>query len=110
MLRDTSSGLSPARAAQADGRAAQLFGDAGGRLDSAARQKHAESIAAHPGYQRALASPAAQQVGDTLNDLVADVHSVILIDHVQLIDIDIEQPVGAHAAVLRWPASPRFEF
>ena len=83
-------GLVAPRAAELDGRAAQLFGDPRSGLDAAARQQHGEPVAADAGDQRAFAPAPAHLRGDALNDLVADVHAMIFIDDVQLIDIDVE--------------------
>ena len=50
---------------------------------------------------------AATTVGDALNDLIADMHAVIFVDHIQLIDVDIQQARACSASVLGRPVSPR---
>jgi len=96
MLSDTSSGLSPR---------APLRRTAAPRSSSAIRaaagHEHREPIAADAGDQSAFAAAPAHQGRDGLDDLVADMHAVILVDDVELVDVDVEQPVRARAAGLR---------
>jgi hypothetical protein len=86
-------GLSLRAPLRADGRAAQLLRNTRRRFYAAAGQEHGESIAAHPCDQCTFAGAARQQLGDTLNDFIAHMHAVILVDDVQLIDVDVQQTV-----------------
>src|SRR5260370_285516 len=60
----------------------------------------AKATAPDRGPEGAPATRRGKEVGDTLDDLVADVHPVVFIHHAQLTDIDVKQSVGARAGSL----------
>ena len=89
--------LAPAEAELAHG-APHLLGDLPGLLERAVLEEHAELVAAQPRQHVAAPHPGAQEGGDLLEHLVARQVAAGVVDHLELVEVEIEEDVVAALA------------
>jgi hypothetical protein len=75
-----------------------VLGDAGGARRVGVGQVDGETVAGDPRGERTGRAPAADDVGDLGDHLVADVHAEVLVDHVQLVEVDVDDRVALGGA------------
>ncbi len=85
------------RGAEQLGALAQRFGEAG-RVVEADRQQHREAIARYARRQRPGRQAIADQLAELRDDLVADVHAVVVVDDVHAVGVDRQRAPPALGA------------
>src|SRR5262249_2617114 len=94
-------GAAAPREAEVADRLARTLGDARRLLERATLEQHAELVAAQTGDGVRGAYPRLQQPGDVAQQTVAGLMSAGVVHYLELIEVDVEQRVGALAALRR---------